>query len=53
MEKQYSQNGVKISKQKIERNLLEKAANDWVEMQKAQQDKLIFNARSKRQELFE
>jgi hypothetical protein len=42
-----------MSERKIERNLLEKAARDFVELQSSEKEQRLMTSRAQRQELFD
>ena len=53
VKKEYQQRGVEMSERKIERNLLEKAARDFVEVQSSEREQRLMTSRAQRQELFD
>ena len=53
MQKEYQKKGLDYKKSKIERNLLEKTAQEWYAAQTLADEGMIFNSRAKRQEIFD
>jgi len=50
---EYKQRGIDMSEKKIERNLLEKAARDYIELSEKATEERLLTSRASRQALFE
>lgn len=48
VKKEYQQRGVEMSERKIERNLLEKAARDFVDVQSSEREQKLMTSRAQR-----
>ena len=53
VQKEYKKKGIVMKKDKIERNLLEKAAHNWAELDRDRHLAEQFQHRSERQAIFE